>query len=212
LPNISTVNGVDITTLASFGGVAFADGQTLDGQDIVLIVDDHVFIDTSGAISSGTSSVSFTSGLDSTYDLYEFHFINMHPSGSFPTFTFQVNAAGQTGFNEEITGGAINILSYVASAYNQSAGTSYQTISPGGYGVVNQTNACGILRLENPSSTTYVKNYLFEYASLTNSSTFSSGRGAGYINTTSAIDEINFKFSSGNIDGGEIRFYGIKTS
>ncbi len=33
---------------------------------------------------------------------------------------------------------------------------------------------------------------------------------AGYINTTSAIDEIQFKFESGNIDAGTIKLYGIK--
>ena len=32
---------------------------------------------------------------------------------------------------------------------------------------------------------------------------------AGYFNTTSAIDEIQFKMSSGNIDAGDICLYGI---
>ena len=33
---------------------------------------------------------------------------------------------------------------------------------------------------------------------------------AGYFNTTSAIDEIQFKMSSGNTDAGDICLYGIK--
>ena len=35
---------------------------------------------------------------------------------------------------------------------------------------------------------------------------------AGYFNTTSALDEFQFKFSSGNIDAGKIKLYGIKDS
>ena len=35
---------------------------------------------------------------------------------------------------------------------------------------------------------------------------------AGYINTTSAIDEISFKYSSGDIDSGTFKLYGIKDS
>ena len=32
---------------------------------------------------------------------------------------------------------------------------------------------------------------------------------AGYFNTTSAIDAIQFKYASGNIDAGDICLYGI---
>jgi hypothetical protein len=33
---------------------------------------------------------------------------------------------------------------------------------------------------------------------------------SGYINTTSAVDKIDFKFSSGNIEAGTIKMYGIR--
>ena len=32
---------------------------------------------------------------------------------------------------------------------------------------------------------------------------------AGYMNTTSAVDAIQFKMSSGNIDAGTIKLYGV---
>jgi hypothetical protein len=35
---------------------------------------------------------------------------------------------------------------------------------------------------------------------------------AGYISTTTAIDGVQFKFASGNIDSGTIKLYGIKDS
>jgi hypothetical protein len=35
---------------------------------------------------------------------------------------------------------------------------------------------------------------------------------AGYGNTTSAVDAVQFKFSPSNIDAGTIKLYGIKDS
>lgn len=219
MPDISTINGVDITTLASFGGVAFADGQTLDGQNIALGgADAHTLISTQTASSS--SSVSFTSGIDSTYDVYEWHFINLHPSASSSPLTFQVNAVGQTGFNETMTTtwfqafhnetGSAQLLGY-NSSYDQAQGTAYQRIGNNG-GNANDESISGILRLYAPSSTTYVKHFT-SVANEYHSSAYSINTfAAGYINTTSAIDEIDFKMSGGNMDAGEIRMYGVATS
>jgi len=35
---------------------------------------------------------------------------------------------------------------------------------------------------------------------------------AGYVNTTTALTRVQFKMSSGNIDSGKIKLYGIKDS
>lgn len=222
MPDISTINGIDITTLASFGGVAFADGQTLDGQNVALAPSDtHTFI--SSQTASSSSSLSFTSGIDSTYDVYEFHFINMHPATNSVLFEFQVNAVGQTGFNETITstffrayhlenGGSAG-LGYRTS-YDQAQGTGYQELTENLAGSTgfDDSSASGVLTLYAPSSTTYAKHFTsrgnWMAASPVTVDTFVSG----YINTTSAIDEIDFKMSSGNIDAGEIRMYGVATS
>lgn len=219
MPDISTINGVDITTLASFGGVSFADGQTLDGQDVALVSDAHTLISTQTASSS--SSLTFSSGIDSTYDVYEWHFINIHPGSSLNrNFTFQVNAVGQTGFNETMT------TTYLY-AYNREINYEYALGYRGGYDQGQETNyqilflnlsntsdnsANGILRLYAPSNTTNVKHFqsnLFGTRSINYSD---NNFVAGYINTTSAIDEIDFKMSGGNIDEGEIRMYGVATS
>jgi hypothetical protein len=219
LPDISTINGVDIATLASFGGVAFADGQTLDGQNVSLVSGAHTFI--SSQTASSSSSLSFTSGIDSTYDVYEWHFINIHPATDNVDFMFQVNAAGQSGFNEVMTtttfyayhretGGA-EALTYDTNE-DQAQGTGYQKILSYDTGNAADESVSGILTLYAPSSTTYVKQFTsvgngvaaYEYSI--------NEFVAGYINTTSAIDEIDFKFNSGNIDAGEIRMYGVATS
>lgn len=219
MPDISTINGIDITTLASFGGVAFADGQTLDGQNVALVSDAHTFI--SSQTASASASLSFTSGIDSTYDVYEFHFINIHPATDSVDFTFQVNAAGQSGFNEVMTtttfyayhneAGSATALTYDGNE-DQAQGTGYQKILSYDTGNAADESVSGILTLYAPSSTTYVKQFTsvgngvaaYEYSI--------NEFVAGYINTTSAIDEIDFKFNSGNIDAGEIRMYGVATS
>lgn len=170
----------------------------------------------SSQTASASSSLSFTSGIDSTYDAYEFHVVNMHPSSAYFNFGFQVNAVGQTGFNETMTtsstwayhrenGFAFGLQSGGA---NQSQGTAYQSLATAQTNDTSES-ASGILRLYAPSSTTYVKHfqadfnfvYAFDYCSR-----FLVG---GYINTTSAIDEISFKFSSGNVDEGTIHMYGV---
>ena len=53
--------------------------------------------------ASGDASIEFTSGIDSTYDVYIFKFINISPTTDNVNFTFQTNAVGQTGFNETMT-------------------------------------------------------------------------------------------------------------
>ena len=219
MPDISTINGVDIATLASFNGVALADGQTLEGQNIALGgADAHTLISTQTASSS--SSVSFTSGIDSTYDVYEWHFINLHPSYYGSEFQFQVNAVGQSGFNETMTTTfyyAYNRYPYSSYGYyldpnkDQSQGAGYHTL--GMYLLnSNEQGVSGILRLYAPSNTTYVKHFIAltheDYAKSYSINYYT----AGYINTTSAIDEINFRLYGGNIDAGEIRMYGVATS
>ena len=219
MPDISTINGIDITTLASFGGVAFADGQTLDGQNVALVSDAHTLI--SSQTASSSSSLSFTSGIDSTYDVYEWHFINMHPATDVVDFQFQVNASGGSGFNETITStqfevyhdeaGTSTSLGYRA-ADDQAQGAAYQSFLCREVGNDNDQAVSGVLRLYAPSSTTYVKHFVAVGNGAHESNFTLSFYTAGYINTTSAIDEIDFKFQSGNIDAGEVRMYGVATS
>lgn len=171
----------------------------------------------SSATASNSLYLSFTSGIDSTYDAYEFHFINMHPSVDNAYFGFQCNASGQTGFNEVITSATYNAYNNEAGtisglAYNagtdQAQGTSYQYISHA-VGNVSDESVSGILTLYNPASTTFTT--LFRSDSNTYTGDNSSIRlfASGYINTTAAIDELNFQFSTGNIDSGTIHLYGV---
>ena len=193
--NIAKINGI------VFSGAAAAS-------------DAHTLIAT--ATASASATLSFTLGLDSLFDAYEFRFMNMHPASSNQPFGFQVNAAGASGFNEVMTTTAFQAWhtennSGAALGYetgiDQAQGTAYQVLTTG-VGNDNDSAASGILTLYAPSSTTYVKHFT---SRLQASSSVGSVEKyiAGYINVTAAIDEISFKFSSGNIDAGVIKMYGI---
>ena len=167
--------------------------------------------------ASSSATLDITSGIDSTYPVYEFHFVNIHPQTDDKDFEFQVNAAGGSGFNETITstffatwhdeGDSSTHLGY-RTAEDQAEGTAYQTL----YDRVDSANdaaTSGILTLYDPSSTTYVKHFVSRLNGMHADSYTMECHAAGYINTTSAIDEISFKFESGNIDAGTIKMFGV---
>ena len=172
-------------------------------------------ITTSTASSSAT--ISFTSGIDSTYKEYLFIFNSMHPATDQVSFSFQGNAAGASGYNETITStyftayhneaGNSAALEYT-DANDQAQGTSFQALL---HNLGNDADQCcsGYLRLFDPSNTTFVTNFMTASSNTQYQDIEFNHYVSGYFNTTSAIDEIQFKMSSGNIDAGDICLYGI---
>jgi hypothetical protein len=167
--------------------------------------------------ASASATLDITSGIDSTYDSYEFHFVNMHPATDNVEFSFQVNAAGASGFNETITSTAIDTYHNEADgatslAYNgaldQAQGTAYQKLIYG-VGADSDQSCSGVVTLYAPASTTYVKHFVTNTNSSYSGNYTMQNLMAGYINVTAAIDEISFKFSSGNIDAGTIKMFGV---
>ena len=174
--------------------------------------------------ASSSASISFVDGssdvvLDSTYPIYKFEFINIHPATNNVTFGFQANASGQSGYNETMTTTNFRAyhfesdssgIDYIADN-DQAQGTGFQIIC-GDVGNVSDESIVGVLHLFSPSSTTFVKHFMSRFEGNTSSDYAIDMYTAGYFNTTSAIDEIQFKMSSGNIDAGTIKLYGIKDS
>ena len=169
------------------------------------------------ATASSSASLSFNSTyINGDYQIYKFEFINCHPATS-GFITFQVNAVGQTGFNETITSTFFHAYHDEADAYggltydtgrDQAQSTSFCKIGfRTGNGADESTS--GEMFLFNPSSPTFVKHFITRFASYDTGSYTDNAHVAGYINTTSAIDEIQFKFDSGNIDAGTIKLYGL---
>ncbi len=172
--------------------------------------------------ASSDSTISITSGIDSTYPIYVFKFINIHAATNDKDLTFQANASGGSGFNETITStqfqayhredGGAQAINYNTGA-DQAQGTSFQPIT-GLLSNDNDASASGELFIYNPSSTTFVKHFISRFQDMEAGTSKVSVQlyTAGYFNTTSAIDEFQFKMSSGNIDAGTIKLYGISDS
>ena len=170
----------------------------------------------STSTASDSSSIDITSGIDSTYDEYMFVWTDINADTDGEQFSFQVNAVGGSGFNETITSTSFEAyhneddsstaLVYFAG-HDQAQGTGAQQIS---FQLAYEADAssAGILHLFSPSSTTYVKHFYARSSDMAPSDQSIDNFTAGYINTTSAIDEISFKMSSGNFDG-VIQMYGI---
>ena len=171
-------------------------------------------------ITSGVSSSSFTSNIDSTYDTYLFKFINIHPSENGRHLRFQGSSNGGSSFGVTITStsfGAYHNESGSDTDFSYRTGrdlaqsTSYQNlVSDTGNG--NDESNSGTLLLFSPSSTVFVKHFMYVGNSYHQSDYSNEEFVAGYFNTTSAINAVDFKFSSGNIDSGVIKMYGLSKS
>ena len=175
--------------------------------------------------ASSSSTLSFVDGsdgvtLDSTYPIYKFDFINIHPATDGVHFSFQGNASGGSGYNETITStvffaqhredDSASSLDY-RSDDDQANGTAFQRLSES-LGNANDESLSGTLQIFNPSSSVFVKNFIGTINYIHKSSRSYNFYIAGYFNTQSPIDEIQFKMSSGNTDSGKIKLYGIKDS
>ena len=167
--------------------------------------------------ASSSATVDFTSGLDSTYDEYCFKFYNIHHSG-LSDFAFQVNAAGGSGFNETMTttyiqeyhdeGNTAATLEYTAGL-DLAQGTASQALS-GSLSLDNDGSLSGSLHFFGLANTTFVKHFLARTYHMGNGSYATGVYVAGYVNTTSAIDEVQFiPGATGNIDSGTISLFGI---
>ena len=174
---------------------------------------------TTNTISSGVSSSSFTSNIDSTYDTYMFKFINIHPATD--NVDFQVNFRdGGSDFD------ATKTTTYFQTEHNEAdsdtnleyrtdkdlaQSTSYQSLLKE-LGNDNDQSCSGKLFLFSPSNTTFVKHFMSEINASLYVDYVRNTFVAGYCNVTAAIDGVDFKMSSGNIDSGVIKMYGLSKS
>ena len=180
------------------------------------------------SISSTVSFVHCSSSvvLDNTYPIYLIKVINAHRSstGNEQTFTFNLSADTGSNYNVAKTttlfdayereNDGSNGFNYIASQ-DLAQGTGFQNLTPEvELGQDNDASSSGELFLFNPSSTTYVKHFMWTGNHMSYYSTPWSINSyvAGYGNTTSAVDAIQFKMTSGNIDAGTFKLYGIKDS
>ncbi len=172
--------------------------------------------------ASSSSTLSFVDGsssvvLDSTYKEYMFIFKDIHPGTDNVQLTFNMSVDSGSNYNVTKTtsffrtyhreNGSDGTLTYDANR-DLAQSTDFQPIASY-LGNDNDQCAGGFLHLFNPSSTTFVKHFIattsdYNYADYAQNCFI-----AGYGNTTSAVDAVQFKMDSGNIDAGTITLYGI---
>jgi len=172
----------------------------------------------SSQTASASASISFTSGIDSTYKAYKFVFVNIHPATD--GAHFQMNLSTDSGSNYNVTkttshfqafhteSGVSTNLSYEGD-HDLAQSTSDARITFD-VGNGNDESVSGEMILFSPSSTTYVKHFICKNNTYKNTDRSQNTFMAGYGNTTSAINAVRFQMSSGNLDAGTIYLYGIK--
>ena len=212
-------NSFDVTPVAS-KALAFnsdADGLTTAAEG------NMVLIKTLTASSDGT--IDFVDGtsdvvLDNTYPIYLFKFNNVHPETD--NAEFQFNLSIDSGSNYNVTKTSTYFYAYIYESDSSNAllytaagdlaqGTGVQNIAIN-VGADNDQSISGYLYLFNPSSTTFVKHWFSQISNAHGGDLMINPHTAGYGNTTSAVDAIQFKFSSGDIDAGTFKLYGLADS
>jgi len=168
--------------------------------------------------ASSSANLAITSGIDSTYNEYIFKFINIHPAtddvffqfnGSDDTSSHSYNITKTTtNFTAEHNEGDSTAQLGYQTGDDLAQGTGYQRLF-NGVGNDNDGSLSGELYLFNPSSTTYVTHFMARVGGHRHSSAALDSYIAGYFNTTAAITALNFQMSSGNIDSGVIKLYGV---
>ena len=167
--------------------------------------------------ASSSASISFTSGIDSTYKEYIFFFNNIHPASDTQKLTFQADTGTNTNYNQVITSTAFGAYNFENGSAQQlsydtnddlAQSTSFQPLC-NTVGNDNDQSASGSLHIFDPSSSVFVKHWISDFCISHNADLVSTRHNAGYFNTTTALTRFNFKFESGNIDAGTITMYGV---
>jgi hypothetical protein len=175
--------------------------------------------------ASASATLSFVDGasgvvLDDTYKEYVFTFNNMHPATNGVHLEFQGSINTGSGYGVTATttlfrayhneNGSSSAVTYGNTSHDLAQSTDFIAFSDGNaLGNGNDECISGSLTLYNPSSTVFVKHFTSDFNEYHASDLSINGFVAGYFNTTSAVDAIQFRMSSGNIDAGDICLYGI---
>lgn len=173
----------------------------------------------SSQTASNSASVSFTSGIDSTYNEYVFYFVDINPATDTQKLTFQTSTDGGSSYGVTVTSTAFRATHDESDASAElgydggndlAQSTSFNPLT-GTIGNGSDESTSGELTLYNPASTTYVKHWTSAFNLVEASNTSMIQYHAGYFNDGSNdLTNIQFKMGSGNIATGTIKMWGIK--
>ena len=168
-----------------------------------------------------SATINFTANISSTYGEYIFRIYNISPAST-SQFEFQVSTDSGSNYNTTVTStyfyaynhfnDSPSGLSYDGD-YDQAQGTAYQDLVHGTIeGATAIVSTAGEVHLYSPSSTTYVKPWYARFQNITEDTGGYSQDlfTGGYFNTTSAVNAVSFKMSTGNMESGTIKMFGVK--
>ena len=167
--------------------------------------------------ASSSSAISFTSGIDSTYKEYVFKFYDIHPASDSVDFQFNLSVDGGSNYNVTKTTTFFRAYNFeddssravqYQTGEDLAQGTGFQSLSDR-IGNDADASCAGTLHLFNPSDTTFQKHFYSRFNRMFSDPVTADDFMGGYGNTTSAVNAVQFKFSSGNIDAGTIKLYGV---
>ena len=172
--------------------------------------------------ASDSATLAFTSGINSDYIEYVFDFINMHPATDGTKFQCNFSIDGGSNYNVNKTSSAFmarhresdasaSLAFYATESLDDATG--YQPLSIKGVNNDADGQCSGTMSLMNPSSTSYVKQYISRAVSMEGSTGYertADNYVGGFIDSTSAVNAVIFQFASGNMEAGTIKMYGIK--
>ena len=200
-----------IMPLGAFKAALMGTSGATAAGDVVLL---------SSQTASDSATIDFSSGITSTYGEYIFKFYNLNPATDNVHFTFQVNATDDDGgdydasvitsqymhaYHDEGDGSAN--IGYLTD-HDLAQAASFQRLAVEKGNGADESSA-GELHLFNPSSTTYIKHFFSRFQTTSYNEFADDVFVGGYINDTTAIDDVRFKMSSGNFDG-KIKMWGVK--
>jgi hypothetical protein len=210
----------NITTAGRIAASGVNDATVSAITSLAIGATDNTYHLVSSQTASSSASISFTSGLDSTYDVYVFRFINIHPETDGKNFEVDFSTDGGSNYNlnkqtvffqayhDEADVGGNEDVAYNSSGdlQNTTGGANLTRFT----GNDNDQSLEGEMFLFNPSDTTFVKHFKGRCMASANVNMHQGEFLAGYVNTTSAINAVKFSFNSGDIDSGTIKLYGVR--
>ena len=248
MPDIDKINNVAVADISKLDSITFADGQKVNNQDVSLVTDAHVLISTV-TVSSAVAAIDFTTNINSTYNIYEFHCTSLHPASDNVSFGFQVNASNDTGGDFDVfrmnsalfqsyhrEDGGDSAVAYSGNSVDHDDGILAVVPLLGGLQNDADSSASGIFTFWSPTlkragaghggnNASFGSGYGFQKHfhgrfNFQNSdphyTTESVSTGSvGTYNTDFSwrdIPEVRFRMSTGNIDAGEIKMYGLALS
>lgn len=165
----------------------------------------YVLLQNPTEITSPVASAEFTD-LTSGYDMYEIHLFDIIPVTD--AVSFFVRTSSDNGSTWDSTVGDYDYI------FGTSSTTSDGEIRPFGANTVgsdtDEFGVSGVIKVFNPTNTSNYTHLSWHISFVDTGGILRSYTGAGRRLEKATVDAIQFTFSSGNIESGRFKIFGIR--